>query len=81
MITINLLIQRIITSLVTIYDPKYDLGDYQKDNFYDIPIHIIIHIIIRSKLREKEVVVITGDFNGHFRSNAEAGADTAFQRG
>ena len=80
MITIKLLIQRIITSLVTIYDPKYDLGDYQKDNFYDIPIHIIIHII-RSKLREKEVVVITGDFNGHLRSNAEAGADTAFQRG
>ena len=47
----------------------------------DIPIHVIIHIIIHSKLREKEVVVIAGEFNGHLRSNAEACADTAFQRG
>ena len=74
MITIKLLIQRIIISVVSIYDPKYDLDDYQKDNFYDIPIHVIIHIIIHSKLREKEVVVIAGEFNGHLRSNAESTA-------
>ena len=45
--------------------PQYGLDDSQKNDFYDSLINVV------RKLREKEIVVIPGDFNGHVGSNPE----------
>ena len=51
--------------IISVYAPRCDLDDSQKDNLFDSLISII------RKLGEREIVVIAGDFNGHVESNAE----------
>lgn len=47
------------------YAPHCDLDDSQKDNLFDRLISVI------RKVREREIVVITGDFISHVERNPE----------
>lgn len=47
------------------YAPHCDLDDCQKDNLFDRLISVI------RKVREREIVVITGDFISHVERNPE----------
>ena len=63
MIVVTVLVQEIIVTVISVYVLKCSLDDSQKDDFYDSLVNDL------RKLREKEVVVIAGDFTGHVGSN------------
>ena len=62
---VKMLVQRIIISVISVYAPQCGLDKSQKDGFYDSLIRDV------GKLGEEEIVIITGDFNGHVDSNPE----------
>ena len=64
-ILIKILANDRILTVVSVYAPQCGLDDSVKDNFYDSLIGTT------AKLADKEVVVITGDLNGHVGKEAE----------
>ena len=61
--------QGIIVSVISVYAPQYGLDESQTDDFYDSLFNIV------RNLKEKELVVIAGDFNGHIGSNPKTYKD------
>ena len=64
MIVIKVLVQGIITSVISVYASQCGLDDSQKDGFYDSLINVVRKL-------GKEIVVIAVDFTGHIESNPE----------
>ena len=62
---VKMLVQRIIISIISVYVQQRGLDESQKDGFYDSLIKDV------GNLGEEEIVIITGDFNGHVDSNPE----------
>ena len=51
--------------MISGYTPKFSFDDCQKDYFYDSLISNV------RKIRERETVVIAGEFDGRVESNPE----------
>ena len=62
---IKLLVGKRIVTIVSTYAPQQGLSNDEKDKFYDDLIYLV------SKVDEKELLVIGGDFNGHVGKEAD----------
>ena len=62
---VKVLFQPIIMSETSFYALQCVFNDSHRYNFYDSLINVVI------KLREKDIIVIAEDLNGHFASNVQ----------
>ena len=65
MIVIKVLVQTIIISIISAYDPQPGLNDSQKNPFYDSLINVV------RNLWKKETEVIADGLSGDLGSNAD----------